>query len=248
MKEERYTEYDPFAWLYNKHWGHMFTPIAIAAIEKLVLPNLSRGAEVLDLCCGTGQIVGLLRGRGYKLTGIDGSEKMLSYARENSPGGNFIAADARTFVTSTPFDAVVCVFDSLNHIVSKKDLSDVFKSTYRALKENGIFMFDMNMEAGYTARWNGLFGIVEEDHVCIIRNSYDPENKTGVFDATLFRLEQNWQRSDFSLTQRCYTVQEIELGLKEAGFRSIDMYELTPTLELSALSSEAQRGFFRCIK
>ncbi len=248
MKEERYTEYDPFAWLYNTHWGHMFTPTAMAAIEKLVLPDLPRGAEILDLCCGTGQMAGILKGRGYRVTGIDGSEKMLAYAMENAPGVILKVDDARSFMTETPFDAVVCVFDSLNHIMLSEDLGSVFKSVYGALKDKGIFMFDMNMEAGYTARWNGIFGIVEDDHVCVIRNSYTLENSTGLFDATLFRMEQGWQRTDFSLKQRCYPALEIEQRLIEAGFKTIEAYNFSPEQVLTELTPESHRGFFRCIK
>jgi SAM-dependent methyltransferase len=248
MKKERYNDYDPFAWLYNKHWGHMFTPIAMAAIEKLVMPNMSQGNEILDLCCGTGQLAQKLKERGYRVSGIDGSEKMLTYARENAPGVIFKTADARSFVSDTSYDAVVCVFDSLNHIMSIEDLGDVFKSVYYALKDNGIFMFDMNLEAGYTTRWNGIFGIVEDDHVCVIRNSYDTENRIGLFDATLFRLEQYWQRADFTLTQRCYPVPEIQQKLIEAGFEKIIAYNFSPQQELTGLTPEAHRGFFRCIK
>ncbi len=248
MKAERYIEYDPFAWLYNKHWGYMFTPIAMAAIEKLVIPNLSPGAEVLDLCCGTGQMTGMLQQRGYRVTGIDGSEKMLSYARKNAPGVIFKVDDARSFMTETHFDAVVCVFDSLNHIMSIEDLGEVFKSVYRALKAGGVFVFDMNLETGYKERWNGIYGIIEDDHVCIIRNSYDTENRTGLFEATLFRMEQGWQRNDFTLTQRSYPEWEIINSLSEAGFSANEAYEFSLEQGLSELSPGSQRGFFRCIK
>ena len=79
-----YSDYDTFAWVYNKHWGNQFTPTALSVIEKLVLPKISSNASILDLCCGTGQLARLLSERGYTITGIDGSAEMLKYAKENA--------------------------------------------------------------------------------------------------------------------------------------------------------------------
>ena len=65
----RYTEYDPFAWVYNRHWGtytFRFCPI----LEVLVLPELAPHAQVMDLCCGTGQLARWLTDRGYCVTGL----------------------------------------------------------------------------------------------------------------------------------------------------------------------------------
>jgi SAM-dependent methyltransferase len=248
MKEKRFREYDPFAWLYNKYWGQMFTPTAMAVIEKLVLSQLKGKARILDLCCGTGQMSEILSQRSYQVTGIDGSGKMLVYARENAPGVHFIEADARSFTTETLFEATVCVFDSLNHVMSSKDLGSVFKSVYQALKDKGIFLFDMNLEPEYTGHWSGIHGIVEDDHVCMINQHYDSETRIGLFDATLFRMEEGWQRVDFILKQKWYPEEEIRSRLVKAGFRMIEAYGLSQEKGLIELTPDARRVFFRCIK
>jgi len=36
-----------------------------------------------------------------------------------------------------------------------------------------IFMFDLNTEAGYFYEWNGDFSIIEDDHVGVIRSTYN---------------------------------------------------------------------------
>jgi len=73
----RYAEYDPFAWIYNRHWGPVAIQRFLPIVEKLVLPHLPTGAHILDLCCGTGQLSHALAERGYQVTGIDGSENMI---------------------------------------------------------------------------------------------------------------------------------------------------------------------------
>ncbi len=93
----RYSDYDPFAWVYNKHWGDSFTGPSLHAMENLVLAYLPDKARILDLCCGTGQLAQILLAHGYQVTGLDGSDEMLKFARENAPAGEFIMDDARSF-------------------------------------------------------------------------------------------------------------------------------------------------------
>ncbi len=78
----RYSDYDDFAWVYNKHWGDNFTPAALTVLKKLVFSRIPVDARILDLCCGTGQLAQALSERGYAVTGIDGSQEMLRYARK----------------------------------------------------------------------------------------------------------------------------------------------------------------------
>ena len=121
-----YSAYDPFAWIYNKHWGNSFLPVVLPVMDNLVLTKLPKNARILDLCCGTGQMAQKLTNLGYRITGIDGSPEMLSYARENAPGVEFLLADARSFRLTRKYPAVISIFDSLNHIMSAKELRSVF--------------------------------------------------------------------------------------------------------------------------
>lgn len=89
--------YDNFAWIYNRHWGMKFTAGAVAVLEELVFDGIPENAAILDLCCGTGQLANILAERGYEVTGLDGSEEMLVFARKNAPGVEFIHNDASAF-------------------------------------------------------------------------------------------------------------------------------------------------------
>jgi SAM-dependent methyltransferase len=244
----RYSDYDNFAWTYNRHWGAQFLAPALAALEKLVLPQVSKNARVLDLCCGTGQLDQELSNRGYKLTGIVGSEKMLRFARQRAPGVTFILDDARTFSLPDKYDVTVSMFDSLNHILKSEELTTTFRNVFVALEGGGLFLFDMNMEQGYKDHWNGTYGIVEDDHVCIIQNSYDPETFIAQFEATVFRLEHDWYRFDVTLLQRCYSDTEVRFALQSAGFVNIVGYSYHQQSCFRGLNATSQRAFYLCHK
>jgi len=243
-----YSDYDPFAWVYDKHWGDSFTQHALRALEKLVLPHLPAKARILDLCCGTGQLAQVLIERGYRVTGLDGSGEMLRFARENAPAAEFVQDDARSFKLPAVYHAVASTFDSLNHIMTLEELTSVFRNVYAALREGGLFLFDLNMEEGYRITWNDNFGIVEDDHICVVRSSYRPEERTARFDATIFRLQDYWYRSDVTLYQRCYSEKEIRSALEDAGFTKIHAYANDEQSDLVELATDSERAFFICQK
>ncbi len=243
-----YSDYDPFARVYNQHWGNEFTPRVFPLIEQLILRQLHAGASILDLCCGTGQMAQTLTALGYRVTGLDGSSEMLRFARENAPEAEFIHADARSFTLPQTCDAVICVFDSLNHVMTLEELTAVFQNVYAVLKDGGPFFFDLNMEAGYGLTWNDNFGIVEDDLLCIVRTSYSPEERTARFDATVMLLENGWQRTDFVLLQKCYSVSEVLSALGTAGFSGVESYCLDHREGLIGLTEEADRAYFLCRK
>ncbi len=220
---EPYGVYDLFAWFYNQGWGSDYHQQATPVFEQHVFPRLPAGAKVLDVCCGTGDLSRALAARGYRVTGIDGSEEMLHFARERTPDAEFVMADARCFSIDSRFDAAISTYDSLNHILQIEELESAFSSVRRALAPGGLFFFDLNTEAAFDNVWHGSFGTVEETAAGITRASYDAVRKLGRVDLTLFRLEgDRWLRSDVAVIERCYPVEHVTAALGRAGFESIE--------------------------
>jgi len=216
---ERYTDYDPFAWLYANYWGDEFHREVVPALERLLFHRLPEGAAVLDLCCGDGRITRQLHRRGFSVTGLDGSERMLTLARQRVPLARFLLADARCFELREEFDAVVSTFDSLNHVMEARELRKVFDNVHSALKHGGWFVFDLNREQAYFDFWAHDSHTVDADAVSVARGAYDKRTRLATCDVTLFEREGiRWQRSDFRLTQRYHTPETVMAALKRAGF------------------------------
>ncbi len=217
----RFTGYDPFAWLYSKYWGEEFHREAIPVLDRLILRLLPPRAEILDLCCGDGRIAQTLAKRGYRVTGLDGSERMLTFAKQRAPDVAFFLADARCFKLPRRFDAAISTFDSLNHVMSAGDLKKVFESVAACLKPGGLFAFDLNREEAYVQIWSRTSTIVDKTAVSVARGNYDRASKIAVCNVTLLRLEGGqWRRSDFRLRQKLHERDEVLSGLAEAGFEA----------------------------
>jgi SAM-dependent methyltransferase len=229
----RYTGYDPFAWLFHHYWGSEFHSQVIPVLDRLVLRLLPAGATVLDLCCGDGRVAHALHERGFEVTGLDGSEKMLEYAKGTTPSIPFILADARDFQLPPTFDAVISTFDSLNHIMAKRDLHRVFANAAAALLPGGYFAFDLNREKGYTELWVEMSGIVEEGAVSVAKSEYDENRGIASCAITSFQREGDvWTRSDFTLKQRYHPNETVIDGLRRAGFRDVGCFDAADDLRM----------------
>lgn len=248
MNPNRKADYDPFADLYNIHWGNSADRF-YGILSRILGDRLQENSNVLDLCCGTGQLAALLTQEGHDVTGIDCSSGMLDHAKLNSPDSTFLLKDARDFQFSEQFDLVVSTYDSLNHILKPKELQDVFRNVYDSLKKEGAFLFDVNLEPAYVKNWNGSFNIVEEDHVCAVKTRYHQEKKTAEFNVTHFSKEgEHWSRNDFQLIQRCYEPQEFVDCLKDTGFASVEIFSVEENGHHRLLEDTDERAFFLALK
>jgi SAM-dependent methyltransferase len=219
-------QYNPFARMYNEYWGPRYCQDNIVILEKLLLQHLPQRSHILDLCCGTGQLVQELIQNNFKVTGMDASEGMLQYARQNAPLGQFIPSDVRSFDMPSRFDAVVSTSASLNHIMTLEELTNVFQNIYKALKAKGTFILEMNLEEALKSLNLDKEGDVLDDYAWASVSLYDAESKVGQVKMTLFSEQQGiWQRFDESWPLKGYSRLEIESTLEAVGFIDVHIYD-----------------------
>lgn len=225
MENDRYVAYDTFASVYDRHWGS-FAEGIVPVLDRLVLDDLPDRSHVVDLCCGTGRLAGMLSER-FDMSGVDGSTAMIDIARRNAPKADFSVADARDFTHPTQVAAVVSTFDSLNHVMSVGELGEVFDRVRTVLEPGGRFVFDLNMEDGYAARWQRDFSIVDERDVIVLRSAWDATICVATADITIVerKHDRTLLRTDLKLTQRCYSEPEIIDALSAAGFSKVTVHD-----------------------
>ncbi|HWR51488.1 MAG TPA: class I SAM-dependent methyltransferase [Bryobacteraceae bacterium] len=242
-----YSAYDSFAWYYRRGWGDDYHRNARPVFETHVFPRLPKHAKVLDLCCGSGDFSAQLVECGYCVTGVEGSSRMLDYARQKAPGATFLHRDARCFDLPPEFDAAFSTFDSLNHILELPELSSAFANVFRALKQGGLFVFDLNMEENFQSYWHGAWANVQDAEVGITRGSYDSNAQLARADITVFGLEPDgsWSRADTAVFERCYAEEDILSSLSAAGFSDVTAHQ---AWELGMKDLAIGRTFFFATK
>lgn len=123
-----------------------------------LLDRLENGAAVLDIGCGTGVPIAKSLDNRYHVTGLDVSQEMISWARQNVPTGEFVCDDVMS-VEFEParFDAVVA-FYSIFHI-PREEHPTLFSRIHKWLKPGGYLLCTLShtSEEGYTE--NDFFGV-----------------------------------------------------------------------------------------
>lgn len=104
---------------------------------ELIIPK----GKILDVGCGTGYpIAQYMSGRGFYVTGIDISRKMIDKANKlQLKNATFIKKDISDYSTDILYDGVIA-FDSIWHIAKDKQI-DVYKRIASLMNYGAYFLF-----------------------------------------------------------------------------------------------------------
>jgi len=169
-----FAAYDPIASLYDQYWGEDFAEFAQDAFRTHLAETLPAPASVLDLCCGTGLLIAHLSSLGHNIYGVDESSGMLEIARQNAPRSKLQQADMASFHWDTRFDAVVCLYNSVNHTRSGEHLQAVTANVAAHLHPAGLFLFDYAALEAFESAWEMDEEIGTERGLETIRYLYKP--------------------------------------------------------------------------
>lgn len=118
-------------------------PVTEAALVRGILERRhSRAATLLDVACGTGAITAVLAGT-YQVSGLDISPAMLVVARGKLPGTPLYLADMASFKLDARFDAIVCTYQGVNHLLGWPAWDGFFGCVHDHLNDGGLFVFDI---------------------------------------------------------------------------------------------------------
>jgi len=135
---------DIFVKFYDSIMGNQV--VVAKKIESWISESFPKVKTILDLACGTGSILYYFDQKGFKVCGLDISKEMIASARKKVPNASLSIQDMRYFKLDTKFDVILCLFDSINHLLSIKDWEMKFNTSFNHLNKDGVFIFDINTQ------------------------------------------------------------------------------------------------------
>ena len=105
------------------------------------------GGPVLELACGSGQLIVPLARKGRRAVGIDNSPQMLQAARRRAAAVGvqveLVEGDMRNFDLGERFSMIFIARNSLLHLSATADFAELFSSVRRHLASGGVLAFDV---------------------------------------------------------------------------------------------------------
>ncbi len=214
--------FDALAPFYESNWGRVFLEQSVRLFQRKLAPQLKPGDLVLELCCGTGHFAQWLAEQGYRVTGIDGSNAMLRYARKRLHPGQLFQADVRHFRLRHRANAIVCFYNSLNQFLEADSFRAVLASSFRNLHPGGWFLFDIVLEHGYAQFWETDEAFAHGETMCELRYRFDDHQHLASCLVTIGPLHRPLaHRSQLLLRQRPYSLGFVAEELRGVGFELV---------------------------
>jgi len=98
--------------------------------------------SLIEIGCGTGRLANHFVKKRFIYTGLDMSIDMLSIAKKNNPGLQFIHGDMRNFELADKPEACIITGRTVSYLLTNKDVSDAITAIHNNLGACGILCFD----------------------------------------------------------------------------------------------------------
>ena len=178
------------------------------------LLDSNKNARMLDVGCGAGRHSIELAKRGYQVTGLDFSRRMIEVASEKAKREGvrvkFLHGDARTMNLEDQFDAAISLCEGAFGIMENDEQNTaILKNIYRALRKNGKLLLNV-LNASF------IFRHPEQD------TCFDPKTNIGYWEEKF--TTENGNQETLLCSNRYYTFPEIKLILEQIGFKVTDAF------------------------
>ena len=196
MNSRRQNQYNS---QYFKDRSALDEHIATGLLHFIKKNNLK---EILDVGCGTGQLVKYLRDHNYHVRGCDSSKEAIKKARQINSHGSIVMADATDLpFKNQTFDLISCV-STIEHL-TKNQAKLFLQEAFRVLKTGGfIFLVTPNFNAPLRflqgPRW---FAHQDPTHITF----YTPQTLAGLLKKYSFTNINNYFKVDGVINFLLYT-------------------------------------------
>lgn len=203
-------------------------------IEKL---HSAKARQVLDAATGTGMHAIALAQCGFAASGADISRGMIARANANATSaGVQVRFEVAGFGTlaglfgKRSFDALLCLGNSLPHLLSYQKLTAALVDFAACLRQNGLLLLqNRNFDAimAHRERWMEPQSHSEADCEWIFQRFYDfdPDGLLTFNMVTLKRQAQGtWSQTVTTSRLRPLLKEELISSLESAGFDDITIF------------------------
>lgn len=185
--------------------------------------------DYLDIACGTGNVTVRIAKHFKNIYGVDLSEDMLREAFDKLKSerikGKIICQDMSELSLNRKFDLITSVLDSTNYVTDIEGLKNYFKGVYEHLKDDGLFIFDVNSYYKLSEiLGNNIYTYSEEDVFYTWENVFE-DDLLSMFLTFFVKKGELYERFEEEHLERAYKESQLESILEELDFKLINKFD-----------------------
>ena len=139
----RVKPYEKLAFVYDHLMSHVNYELWADYVYNISKPYINQKSSILELAGGNGKFSDIFIKFYQNIIISDISFEMLSSGINNL---SKVCCEMQSLPFKTKFDFIYSTFDSINYLISKKDLLKLFIEVQNILSKDGIFTFDVSLE------------------------------------------------------------------------------------------------------
>lgn len=222
--------YGEFAKIYDKLiYEDIDYNLIAQRLKKIIQENNIEQKDYLDLACGTGNVTINMAENFKNVYAVDLSDDMLMQAfdkfQEKNINAQVICQDMTELDLNHKFDLISCMLDSTNYILEEEDLMNYFKSVFNHLKDEGIFVFDINSYYKLSNILGNNIYIHDDDNVFYSWENVFEDEIVSMYLTFFVKDKNQYEKFQEEHYERAYKEEEIEGMLKNIGFSILNKYD-----------------------
>lgn len=203
---------------YLKVYSHRDESEAERLVELIVQTlSIKPDSKILDMACGSGRHAVIFAKRGFDVTAVDLSQRLLSdakaTARENDVKINFVLSDILDFETTQRFNLALNLFTSIGYFDNDEDNFRVILKANELLIDGGYFVIDY-FNKNYLLKNLIPTSVFSENGLRITQNRIIEGNRVR----KNISIESNGLVEEYYESVRLYNHDEMLTHIKKAGF------------------------------
>lgn len=217
--------YEKFAYLYDQLMEDAPYDEWLEYTETAIREFHPKAKTILDVGCGTGELLLRYLQAGYLAQGLDLSADMLTVADQKiSSEGlkcSLFERDMRSLDGLGIFDVITVFCDSLNYLDTEEDVKQAFQEFYKILSPKGLLLFDVHSIYKINHIFHKATFAEDLDEIAYIWNVFEGEYENSVeHELSFFVKESNecFVKYEETHFQRTFSIKEYTDWLAEANF------------------------------
>ena len=204
-------------------------PSTIKKTAEFIKSIVPINNTICDYGCGPGLYTSLLQKEGFKVTGIDVSERSIKYAKKSNKSVEYIEMNYVTYKSPKIFDfamMIYCDFGALNPLSQVK----VLKNIRDSLSSKGLFFFDVMSCSFFDKQINREIIYDEIDGFYMSGKSKITSKFVKYSKQRLLLAHHHasgYKEVNYFNWDKCFDEKEMEILLNKNGFQILNSYSNT---------------------